>query len=148
MYPIVYFDCLVIKVKQDKQVLNKSVYVALGIDVSGRKDILGLWISQTEGAKFWLGNFTELKNRGMKDMLIACSDNLTGMHDAIHAVYPKTEHQICVVHQIRNSLKYVTYKDKKEVANDLKLIYTATTQDEALLALQSFEKNGAKNMLI
>uniref|UniRef100_UPI00313E12DB IS256 family transposase n=1 Tax=Rickettsia endosymbiont of Urophora cardui TaxID=3066265 RepID=UPI00313E12DB len=131
VYPIVYFDCLVVKVRQDKLIINKSVYVALGIDLSGRKDILGLWISENEGAKFWLGNFTEMKNRGVKDILIACSDNLTGMSDAIASVYPKTEHQICIVHQIRNSLKYVSYKDRKQLAADLKLIYTSTTEKEA-----------------
>ncbi len=97
VYAIVFFDCLVVKVRQDKRIINKSVYVALGIDLSGRKDILGLWISENEGAKFWLGNFTEMKNRGMQDMLIACSDNLTGMSEAIEAVFPKTEHQLCIV---------------------------------------------------
>lgn len=106
VYAIVFFDCLVVKVRQDKRIINKSVYVALGIDSAGKKDVLGLWISENEGSKFWLGNLTELKNRGMQDMLIACTDNLTGMSEAISAVYPKTEHQLCVVHQIRNSLKY------------------------------------------
>lgn len=139
VYPIVFFDCLVVKVRQDKRIINKSVYVALGIDTEGRKDILGLWISENEGAKFWLANLTELKNRGMIDMLIACTDNLTGMSEAISAVYPKCEHQLCIVHQIRNSLKYVSYKDRKELAGDLKPIYQASTQDEALLALESFE---------
>ena len=85
VYPIVFFDCLIVKVSQDKRIINKSVYVALGIDTSGRKDILGLWISKNEGAKFWLGNLTELKNRGMNDMLIACTDNLTGMSESISA---------------------------------------------------------------
>jgi putative transposase len=139
VYAIVFFDCLVVKVRQDKRIINKSVYVALGVDLSGKKDILGLWISENEGAKFWLGNFTEMKNRGMQDMLIACSDNLTGMSEAIEAVFPKTEHQLCIVHQIRNSLKYVSYKDRKELAGDLKPIYTATTEEEAHLALESFE---------
>lgn len=144
VYPIVYFDCLVVKVRQDKLIINKSVYVALGIDLSGRKDILGLWISENEGAKFWLGNFTEMKNRGVKDILIACSDNLTGMSEAIASVYPKTEHQICIVHQIRNSLKYVSYKDRKQLAADLKLIYTSATEKEAELALESFDKKWSK----
>ncbi len=126
----------------------KSVYVALGIDISGRKDILGLWISENEGAKFWLGNFTEMKNRGVKDILIACSDNLTGMSDAIASVYPKTEHQICIVHQIRNSLKYVSYKDRKQLAADLKLIYTSATEQEAELALENFDKNGVSSIRI
>ncbi|WP_342272348.1 IS256 family transposase [Candidatus Tisiphia endosymbiont of Parasteatoda lunata] len=144
VYAIVFFDCLVVKVRQDKRIINKSVYVALGIDLSGRKDILGLWISENEGAKFWLGNFTEMKNRGMQDMLIACSDNLTGMSEAIEAVFPKTEHQLCIVHQIRNSLKYVSYKDRKELAADLKPIYTASTEEEAHLALESFEAKWSK----
>ncbi len=135
VYPIVFFDCLVLKVRQDKRIINKSVYVvALGIDLSGQKDILGLWISENEGAKFWLGNLTEMKNRGMEDMLIACTDNLTGMSDAISAVYPKTEHQLCIVHQIRNSLRYVSYKDRKELVENLKPIYTASTEAEAHLA--------------
>ena len=140
IYPVVFFDCLVVKVRQNKQVINKAIYVALGIDLSGQKDILGLWISENEGAKFWLANFTELKNRGMKDMLIAASDNLTGMSEAIMAVYPKCDHQLCIVHQIRNSLKYVSYKERKVVSADLKYIYQAKTEDEALLALENFEK--------
>ncbi len=139
VYPIVYFDCLVVKVRQEKRVINKAVYIALGIDLSGRKDILGLWMSENEGAKFWLSNLTELKNRVMNDMLIACTDNLTGMSEAIAAVYPKAEHQLCIVHQIRNSLRYVSYKHRKELAADLKPIYTATTEEEAGLALSSFE---------
>lgn len=137
VYPIVYFDCLVVKVRHDKRIINKSVYVALGIDLSGKKDILGLWISENEGAKFWLGNLTEMKNRGMQDMLIACTDNLTGMSEAISAVYPKCEHQLCIVHQIRNSLKYVSYKDRKELVSDLKPIYQASTEEEGILALES-----------
>lgn len=144
LYPIVYFDCLVVKVREDKRIINKSVYVALGIDLSGRKDILGLWISNNEGSKFWLGNLTEMKNRGMQDMLIACTDNLTGMSEAISAVYPKTEHQLCIVHQIRNSLKYVSYKDRKNVAADLKPIYLAATEEEANQSLETFEKKWDK----
>ena len=138
LYPIVYFDCLVVKVRHDKRITNKSVYVALGIDLSGKKDILGLWISENEGAKFWLGNLTEMKNRGMQDMLIACTDNLTGMSEAISAVYPKCEHQLCIVHQIRNSLKYVSYKDRKELVSDLKPVYQGSTEEEALLRLEEF----------
>ena len=144
VYPIVFFDCLVVKVRQDKRIINKSVYVALGIDLSGRKDVLGLWISDNEGAKFWLNNLTELKNRGLADILIACTDNLTGMSDAIAAVYPKCEHQLCIVHQIRNSLKFVSYKDRKELAADLKPIYQAVTEDEAQSALEYFEEKWGK----
>ena len=140
VYPIVFFDCLVVKVRQDKRIINKSVYVALGIDLSGRKDVLGLWISDNEDAKFWLNNLTELKNRGLSDILIACTDNLTGMSDAISAVYPKCEHQLCIVHQIRNSLKFVSYKDRKKLAADLKPIYQAITEEEAQEALEYFEE--------
>jgi transposase-like protein len=139
LYPIVFFDCLVVKVRHEKRIVNKAVYVALGIDLSGRKDILGLWISENEGAKFWLSNLTEMKNRGMSDMLIACTDNLTGMSDAIAAVYPKCEHQLCIVHQIRNSLKFVSYKDRKELVADLKPIYQAPTEDGAQIALNAFD---------
>lgn len=138
VYPIVFFDCLVVKVRHDKRIVNKAVYVALGIDLQGKKDILGLWISENEGAKFWLNNLTEMKNRGMNDMLLACTDNLTGMTEAISAVYPKCEHQLCIVHQIRNSLKYVTYKDRKELAGDLRPIYQASTEDEAMQYLADF----------
>jgi putative transposase len=139
VYAIVYFDALVVKVRQDKRIINKAVYVALGIDLSGKKDILGLWISENEGAKFLLNNFTEMKNRGLKDILIACSDNLTGMSEAISAMYPQTEHQLCIVHQIRNSLTYVSYKDRKELAADLKLVYSSITEDVALAALSDFD---------
>jgi len=139
IYPIVYFDCIVVKVRQEKRIINKAVYIALGIDQEGKKDILGLWISENEGAKFWLSNLTELKNRGMQDMLIACTDNLSGMSEAILAVYPKCEHQLCIVHQIRNSLMYVSYKDRKELAGDLKAVYRANTEEEALLELENFQ---------
>jgi putative transposase len=145
VYPIVFFDCLVVKVRQDKRIINKSVYIALGIDLSGHKDILGLWISDNEGAKFWLNNLTEMKNRGLLDILIACTDNLTGMSDAISAVYPKCEHQLCIVHQIRNSLKFVSYKDRKKLAADLKPIYQAITEEEAQEALELFEAKWGKN---
>ena len=144
VYPIVFFDCLVVKVRQEKRIINKSVYVALGIDLSGHKDVLGLWISDNEGAKFWLNNLTELKNRGLSDILIACTDNLTGMSDAISAVYPKCEHQLCIVHQIRNSLKFVSYKDRKKLAADLKPIYQAINEEEAEEALEYFEEKWGK----
>lgn len=144
IYPVVFFDCIVVKVRQDKRIINKSVYIALGINLHGIKDILGLWISENEGAKFWLNNFTEMKNRGLKDILIACTDNLTGMSEAITAVYPKTEHQLCIVHQIRNSLKYVSYKHRKKVAADLKPIYTAVNEEDAHVALDSFEEKWNK----
>lgn len=140
VYPIVFFDCLVVKVRQDKHVINKAVYAALGIDTEGKKDVLGIWLSENEGAKFWLANLTELRNRGVQDILIACTDNLTGMSEAISAVYPKTEHQLCIVHQIRNSLRFVSYKDRKELATDLKPIYAAATEDDGVEALGDFAK--------
>ncbi len=144
IYAVVYFDCIVIKVRQDKRIINKSVYVALGITLSGLKEVLGLWMSENEGAKFWLGNLTELKNRGLQDILIACTDNLTGMNAAITSVFPKTEHQLCVVHQIRNSFKFASYKDRKEIATDLKPIYTAPTEESALAALECFAEKWDK----
>ena len=144
IYGIVFFDSLVVKVRHEKRIINKAVYVALGIDLSGQKDILGLWISENEGAKFWLNNLTEMKNRGMSDMLIACTDNLAGMSEAISAVYPKCEHQLCIVHQIRNSLKYVSYKDRKELVADLKPIYQASTEDAAHTALEAFDSKWSK----
>ena len=149
VYPIVFFDCIVVKVREDKRIINKAVYVALGISLTGHKDVLGLWISQNEGAKYWLGVFTELKNRGLQDIFIACTDNLKGMSDAIQAIYPETKHQLCIVHQIRNSLKYVPYKDKKEVARELKKIYDAETIDVAEAELENFaNKYDAKYPLI
>lgn len=149
VYPIVFFDCIVVKVREDKRIINKAVYVALSISLTGHKDVLGLWISQNEGSKYWLGVFTELKNRGLEDIFIACTDNLKGMSDAIQAVYPQTKHQLCIVHQIRNSLKYVPYKDKKEVARELKKIYDAETIDIAESELENFaSKYDAKYPLI
>ena len=138
LYPIVYLDCIVVKVHQDKRVINKAVYVALGVNVEGQKDVLGLWISENEGAKFWLSVLTEMKNRGLDDIFIACVDGLTGFPDAIKTVYPKAHVQLCIVHQIRNSLKYVSYKDKKEIAQDLKYIYNAPTADAAFDELTTF----------
>ncbi|BET38966.1 IS256 family transposase [Spiroplasma ixodetis] len=144
VYPIVYFDCIVVKVRQDKRIINKSVYIALGVDLEGKKDVLGLLISENEGSKFWLSNFTEMKNRGLNDILIACSDNLTEMSEAIQLVYPKTEHQLCIVHQIRNSLKYVSYKHRKSLVTDLKPIYSACGEEQAMQALESFESKWNK----
>jgi len=140
VYPIVYFDCLALKVREDKRIINKSVYLALGINMDGIRDILSLWISNNEGAKFWLNNMTELRNRGLEDIVIAHADNLTGMNDAIKSVFPKTEHQLCIVHQIRNSLKYVSYKDRKGLVADLKPVYTANSEESVALALESFDE--------
>jgi len=138
VYPIVYLDALVIKVKENKQVINKAFYLALGINLEGEKELLGMWVSQNEGAKFWLSVLTEIKNRGVKDIFISCVDGLTGFPDAIETVYPKTKIQLCIVHLIRNSLKFVPWKDKKAVAADLKMIYKSATLEEAEQALEEF----------
>jgi len=138
LYPIVYLDCIVVKVHQDKRVINKSIYVALGVNIDGHKEVLGLWISENEGAKFWLGVLTELKNRGLEDIFITCVDGLTGFPEAINTAYPKAQVQLCIVHLIRNSLKYVSYKHRKEVAKDLKYIYNAPTADAAFDELTNF----------
>lgn len=138
LYPIVYFDCIVVKSRQDGRVSNKAVYLALGITMDGHKELLGLWISQNEGAKFWLSVMTELKNRGVEDILIAAVDGLVGFPDAIAAVFPNTEVQLCIVHMVRNSTKFVSWKDRKELCGDLKTIYRSATADEAELNLQAF----------
>jgi len=138
IYPIVYLDCIVVKVRQDKQVINKAVYLALGVNLDGHKELLGMWLSENEGAKFWLNVLTELQNRGVKDILIACVDGLKGFPDAINTVYPATQIQLCIVHMVRNAVKYVPWKDYKAVTTDLKQIYQSITEDEALLALDQF----------
>jgi len=139
VYPIVYLDGIVIKVRQDKQVIRKTMYVALGVDLEGRKECLGLWLSDNESSKFWLGVLNDIHARGVKDILIACVDGLTGFPEAINAVFPQTDVQLCIVHMVRNSLKYVGYKERKEVAGDLKRIYQSVTEEEALLELDHFE---------
>ena len=138
VYPIVYLDCIVLKIRQDKRVINKAVYLALGVNMEGQKELLGMWMSENEGAKFWLNVLTELQNRGVKDILIACIDGLKGFPDAINTVYPEAQIQLCIVHMIRNSVKYVPWKDYKVLTADLKGIYRAVTEDEALRALDEF----------
>ncbi|EHY9861346.1 IS256 family transposase [Vibrio parahaemolyticus] len=140
IYPIVYLDCIVVKVRQDKQVINKAVYLALGVNMEGQKELLGMWLSETEGAKFWLNVLTELQNRGVKDILIACVDGLKGFPDAINTAFPDTQIQLCIVHMVRNSVKYVPWKDYKAVTTDLKKVYQSATEDEALLALEQFSE--------
>lgn len=137
LYPIVFFDALVVKVRENQRVINKAVYLALAVDTNGQKELLGIWISQNEGAKFWLGILTELKNRGVQDILIACVDGLTGLDDAIQTAFPKTWVQLCIVHMVRNSLKYVSWKDRKAMAADLKSIYRAATETEAATNLDA-----------
>jgi transposase-like protein len=138
IYPIVYLDCIVLKIRQDKRVLNKAVYLALGINLEGHKELLGLWLAETEGAKFWLTVLTELQQRGLQDIFIAAVDGLSGFPEAINTVYPQTKVQLCIVHMVRNSLKFVSWKDRKAVAADLKKIYTSVTVDEAEQELTAF----------
>jgi len=138
VYPIIYLDCIVVKVRQDKKVINKAFYLALGVNMEGHKELLGLWLSENEGATFWLGVLTELQNRGVKDILIACVDGLKGFPEAINTVFPETLIQLCIVHMVRNSLKYVVWKDYKAVTSDLKQVYKSATEEEALLALDQF----------
>jgi putative transposase len=139
VYPIVYLDCIHIKVRDAGTVRTKAIYLALGLNLSGEKELLGLWIAQTEGAKFWLQVVTELKNRGVQDIFIACVDGLKGFPEAIETVYPKTAVQLCIVHLVRYSLNYVSWKLRKAVAADLRTIYTAATVEEAEIRLDEFE---------
>ena len=138
VYPIVYLDCIVVKIRQDKKVINKSIFLALGVNVEGHKELLGMWIAENEGAKFWLNVLTELQNRDVQDILIACVDGLKGFPDAINTVFPETRIQLCIVHMVRNSLKFVPWKDYKADTADLKRIYQSVTEEEALLALDQF----------
>jgi len=138
LYPVVYLDALVVRSRASGAVQNKSVYLALGINMNGEKELLGLWMAQTEGSKFWLSVMTELKNRGLQDMFIACVDGLKGFPEAIEAVYPQTQVQLCIVHQVRHSLRFVSWKQRKEVAADLRKIYAAVTLAEAEQALNDF----------
>ena len=140
IYPIVFFDAIRMKIRDEGRVINKAAYLAIGVDMDGHKDVLGIWIEKNEGAKFWLTVFTELKNRGLHDVLIACVDGLKGLPEAIESVYPEAEVQLCIVHMVRNSLKYVSYKERKKIAADLKNVYRAATVEQAEEALKDFEK--------
>lgn len=144
VYPIVYFDAIVVKVRHEGRVINKAIHLALGVNLAGTKELLGMWMTQNESAKFWLSILTELQNRGLKDIFIACVDGLTGFADAIEVVFSKTQVQLCIVHMVRNSLSYVSYKHRKAVAADLKLIYTATTEAEAEQQLVNFSEQWDK----
>jgi putative transposase len=139
LYPIVYLDCIHAKVRDAGTVRVKAVYLALGVNLNGDKELLGLWVAQTEGAKFWLQVVTELKNRGVQDIFIACVDGLKGFPEAIETVYPKASVQLCIVHMVRNSLNFVSWKTRKEVAADLRLIYQSATVDDAEQRLTEFE---------
>lgn len=138
LYGIVYLDALYVKMRHEGRVENRAVYVAIGVDLEGQKDVLGLWCSANEGSKFWLSVLTDLKNRGVKDMLIVCVDGLKGFPQAIEAVFPMAQVQLCIVHLVRASLNYVNWKERKQVAADLKPIYRAATAAEAELNLESF----------
>ncbi len=140
VYPIVFFDSLVMKIRDEGRIVNKAVYLAVGVGLDGMKDVLGIWIAKSEGAKFWLQVFTELKNRGMNDVLIACVDGLQGLPEAIESVFPQAEVQLCIVHVVRNSLKFVSYRDRKKIAADLKNIYRAPTVEQAEEALGDFQE--------
>lgn len=138
VYPIMYLDAIQFKVRDNGHVKNKAIYLAIGLTMEGMKEVLGLWIAQTEGAKFWLQVVTELKNRGVSDIFIACVDGLKGFPEAIESVFPQTTVQLCIVHLVRHSLNYVGWKQRREVAADLKLIYTAATDGEAEQRLADF----------
>lgn len=140
VWPIVYLDAIRVKVRHDNRVINKAVYLAVGVNLDGLKEVLGMWTAETEGAKFWLQLVTELKNRGVKDIFITCVDGLKGFPEAIETVFPDTQVQLCIVHMVRHSLNYVSWKQRKEVAADLKMIYQAPTVEEAEFNLEQFEE--------
>ena len=145
VYPFVFMDAIHYKVKEDHRYITKAAYVVLGINMEGGKDILGIWIGEHESSKFWLNVLTELKSRGVKDVYLFCVDGLTGFREAIEAVYPKAEIQRCIIHQIRYSTRFVSYKDIKALMADLKLVYTAVTEDEALNNLIRFKEKWSKS---
>ena len=138
VYPILYLDAIHLKLRTSGAVQNQAVYVALGINLEGQKDLLGLWVGESEGAKFWLNVLTELRNRGVRDILIACVDGLKGFPEAIENLYPQTQVQLCIVHMVRNSLRYVSWKERKAIALALKTIYAAPTAEAAEQALEAF----------
>jgi len=140
VYPILYFDALVIKSRESGPTKNKSIYLALGINLEGEKELLGMWLSETEGSSFWQQVFTELQSRGVEDCYVACVDGLKGLPEAIETIYPQTQVQLCIVHKVRNSLRYVPWKERKAVAKDLRAIYAAPTREAAEVALQQFSE--------
>jgi putative transposase len=149
IYAIAYFDALMVKVREDRSVRSRACYLAIGVTVDGDREVLGIWWQETEGAKFWLAVLNDLHQRGVKDVLVCCVDGLTGFPEAIEAVFPQAWVQTCIVHQIRSSMRYVTYQDRKRVAADLKPVYRAVNADDAAQALQAFdEKWGVKYPMI
>lgn len=148
MYPVLFLDALMVKMRHEGRVENRAVYVAIGIDEEGQKEVLGLWSAANEGAKFWLSVMTELKNRGMRDVYIVCTDGLKGFPQAIETVFPKAQIQTCIVHLIRASLNYVNWKERKALAADLKPIYRATTAEAAEAALAEFRERWPKHQVV
>jgi len=148
VYPIMYLDAIHFKVKKENRIVIKAAYTVLALTVTGHKDILGIWIGESESASFWLGVLNDLKSRGVEDVLIVCKDGLTGFSEAINAVYPQIELQLCVIHQFQNSMKYVSYKDRKLLMADLKLVYQALTLEEAELKFEKFKDNWGKKYLL
>jgi len=138
VYPILYLDATIVKARSEGRVINKSAYLAIGINIDGMKDVLGIWLEQSAGAKFWLKVMTELRNRGVRDIFIACVDGLKGFPEAIEATFPQSEVQLCIVHMVRGSLRFVSWKGRKAVAGDLKSIYQAATEEQAKANLESF----------
>jgi putative transposase len=144
IYPIVFFDAIHYKVRDEGKVISKAAYTCLGVDLTGRKDLPGLWIGESEGANFWLSVITELRNRGVEDILISCIDGLKGFPDAIRTIFPKVKIQLCVIHQIRNTLKYIASKDQKSFMKDLKCVYSAPTEEAALFELNKLGEKWQK----
>ena len=141
IYAVVFLDAIHYHVRSEGQIVKKAVYIAIGLDLDGRKDVLGMWVGENESAKFWATVLNGLRNRGVEDIFIACTDNLNGFDTAIHAVFPETEIQNCMIHQLRNSSKYVSYKDLKALTSDLKAVYAAVDEQAALDALETFAQN-------
>jgi putative transposase len=139
VYPIAYFDCLMVKVREDRSVRTRACYLAIGVTVEGEREVLGIWWQETEGAKFWLAVLNDLHHRGVEDVLVACVDGLTGFPEAIEAVFPQAWVQTCIVHQIRNSMRFVAYQDRRRVVADLKPVYRAVNADAAAQALETFD---------
>lgn len=144
LYAVVFMDAIHYHVRSEGQIVKKAVYIAIGIDMDGHKDVLGMWVGENESAKFWANILNSLRNRGVEDILIACTDNLTGFSAAIEAVFPQTDIQNCIIHQLRNSSKYVSYKDLKALMADLKEVYAAVDEPSALAALERFSERWDK----
>ena len=144
IYAVVFMDAIHYHVRSEGQIVRKAVYIAIGIDLEGRKDVLGMWVGENESAKYWATVLSSLRNRGVNDIFIACTDHLTGFSNAINAVFPQTDIQNCIIHQLRNSSKYVSYKDLKQLMADLKAVYAASDEQAALSALDAFEEAWGK----